>query len=313
MLYRPEQMEDKWVLAYRDGRIAAARSWTGETMAVARAHHDGEVLRIDSVAFAESSGLDVFGDPVVAFDWLIRTHALESRVPLPISSDGAKLLATQPLAGFSIYGRHLFCAAVDYDLGEPEGRLHSDGDLMAAVASGDSGRLQSVIVAGAPVNAPSRFSHGAPALHLCIYLHPELVGQLVDAGADVNAATLKGSTPLMAAAAAGADRTLIERLVAWGARLDAVDAREFAPVHVAAQFGNVHALAALADCGANLQSTTADGLTPLHVAAGTGKSNIVEWLITHGIDPTTPSPLGDAFHIAEKNGHEEVLHVLRKH
>ncbi|MFO0589783.1 MAG: ankyrin repeat domain-containing protein [Polyangiaceae bacterium] len=311
MLYRPERMEDKWVLAYRDGFIAAARSWTGETMAVARAHQDSEVLKLDSITFAEKSGLDVFGDPVAAFDWLIRTHALESRVPLPVSSDGAKILAGQPLAGFSIYGRHLFCAAVDYDLGEPKGRLHSDGDLMAAVGSGDLDRLESVVATGAPVNAPSRFSHGASALHLSIFLHPELVGTLVDAGADVNQATLKGSTPLMAAAAAGADRTLIERLVAWGAELDAGDARGFAAVHVAAQFGNVDALAALVDCGANLRSKTADGLMPLHVAAGTGKSDIVEWLLARGVDPTTPSPLGNALQIAKKNGHDEVIHVLR--
>ncbi|MEO7331095.1 MAG: ankyrin repeat domain-containing protein [Minicystis sp.] len=311
MIYLPEQMEDKWVLAYRDGCIAAARSWTGETMAVARAHHDGEVLKIDSIAFAASSGLDTFGDPVVAFDWLIRTHALESRVPLPISSDGANLLAQQPLTGFSVYGRHLFCAAVDYDLGEPKGRLHSDGDLMTAVTSGDLDRLRSVIAAGAPVNAPSRFNHGAPALLLCVYLHPEFVGPLVDAGADVNVATLQGATPLMAAAA-GADPALIERLVAWGARLDAVDARGFAAVHVATQFGKVDALAALVDCGGNLQSITADGLTPLHIAAGTGKTNIVEWLIAQGIDPTTPSPLGSALEIAEKNGHDEVVQVLRR-
>ncbi|MBL8742994.1 MAG: hypothetical protein JNK04_17920, partial [Myxococcales bacterium] len=117
MLYRPRQMEDKWVIVYRDGRMAAARSWTGETKAVARARHDGDELVLSEVTFADNAGFDVYGDPVAAFDWLIRAHALGARIPFPASADGIAILAAVPLSGFPMYGRQLFCAAVDYELG----------------------------------------------------------------------------------------------------------------------------------------------------------------------------------------------------
>jgi Ankyrin repeats (3 copies)/Ankyrin repeat len=311
MLYRPQQMEDKWVLAYRDGRVAAARSWTGQTMAVARARHGRETLVLTELTFAEDSGFDALGDAVAAFDWLVRTHALESRVPFPASVEGIQVLAAQPLVGFSLYGRHLFCAAVDYEFGEPGGRLHTDGDLVAAVAAGDAERLAAAIAQGAPVNAPCRFNEGATALHLAIHLHPELVEPLLAAGADVNAASLRGSTPLMCAASAGAQRRLLDRLIEAGADVYAADERGFAAVHVAAQFGRPEVLEALVEHGATLSATTERGLTPLHVAAGTGQRKVVEWLVAHGVDPNTTSPLGEPLTIAEGNGHEEVAHFLR--
>lgn len=39
MLFLPQAMEDKWVIAFKSGRIAGARSWSGETQWVADARH----------------------------------------------------------------------------------------------------------------------------------------------------------------------------------------------------------------------------------------------------------------------------------
>ncbi|MEZ4447503.1 MAG: ankyrin repeat domain-containing protein [Polyangiaceae bacterium] len=58
-------------------------------------------------------------------------------------------------------------------------------------------------------------------------------------------------TALMAAAAAGADQALIDRLVAWGATVDDADEWGFEAIHVAAQFGHLDALVALVAHGAN--------------------------------------------------------------
>ena len=115
LLYRPAQMEDKWVIAYREGRLAAARSWVGETKVVADTEHVGETLRLTRVTFAADSGFDVFGDPLRCFDWFMRTHALDERIPLPLSQEGAQRLFEAPLQGFSLFGRQLFCAAIDFE------------------------------------------------------------------------------------------------------------------------------------------------------------------------------------------------------
>lgn len=311
LVYRPEVMEDKWVLAYRDGRVAAARSWTGETKAVAHTRRDGDALVITSIIFADDSGFEAFGDPVCAFDWLIRTHALESRIPFPASKEGANLLAEQPLAGFSLYGRHMFCAAPDYSFDAPEGQLYSDGDLIAAVAEKDPDQALKVLSEGAPVDAPCRFNQGATALYLAIQLESPVLQVLIDAGADVNAATRRGSTPLMAAVAAGAERSTLDVLVKAGAGVNEADEMGFAPIHVAAQFGRTEMIGFLEDYGANLRAKTERGLTPLHVAAGIGKRGFVEELLARGLDPTTPSPLGDPLAIAEENGQSNVVELLR--
>lgn len=228
-----------------------------------------------------------------------------------IHSGGAERLVLSPLEGFSAYGRKLFCAAVDHDLGEAEGRLHSDGDLVAAVTAGDAERVCAVLAQGAPIDAPCRFNDGASALHLTILLHPELIEPLLEAGADVNAATLSGSTPLMAAASAGLASDSIARLIRAGADVHAGDRLGFTAAHVAAQFGKVGALAALVEHGAILSTTTDEGLTPLHVASGTGQREAVEWMVAHGLDPRAPSPLGDPLAIAEENGHQEIARILR--
>lgn len=311
MLYRPEQMEDKWVIALRDGRLAIARSWTGDTKAVAAARHVGDALELDSVTFTEGSGFEALGDPVAAFDWVIRSHALGARIPFPASAEGADVLSKAPLAGFSIHGRQLFCAAVDYEPGSPSGCLFSDGDLAAAVCSGDAEGVREALAAGAPVNAPTRFSDGAPVLHLALMLHPELVELLLDAGADVNAATRRGSTPLMAAASSGAERAVLDRLLSAGAEQTATDEAGFTAAHVAAQFGRVNVLEALVDHDASLSAATKGGLTPLHVAAGLGNVEVVEWIVGRGVDPRTPSPLGDPLAIAEKEGHDALARFLR--
>ncbi|MFM2419652.1 MAG: hypothetical protein RL385_4375, partial [Pseudomonadota bacterium] len=55
MLYCPAQMEDKWVVAWVDGEIRLARSWSGETEAVAPATlRDGE-LQVECILIKPSS------------------------------------------------------------------------------------------------------------------------------------------------------------------------------------------------------------------------------------------------------------------
>ena len=310
MLYRPEQMEDKWVFAYRDGRLAAARSWTGETVAVARVEHDGSALVASELIYAESSGLDLFGDPVATFEWLVRVHALRERVPLPVSPEGAALLEAQPLMGFSLYGRQLFCAAVDFELGTPRGRLYSDGDLAAAVAAGDAGRLAEVLAAGAYVDAPCSFGEGGTALHVAIHLHRELIAPLLAAGADASAATDRGSTPLMAAAASGASRSVLAQLAEAGADVIAADQLGFTALHVAAQFGNVESLEALVELGGDLGARTTSDLAVVHIAAGAGQRSAIQWLLDRGEDTTLPSPLGTPVEIARAEGHDEIAALL---
>jgi hypothetical protein len=73
LLFIPRAMEDKWVIGFKPGRIAGARSWTGETLWLAEARQDASKLRVSKLILAPQAGLASFGDPrcrVVA--WLER-------------------------------------------------------------------------------------------------------------------------------------------------------------------------------------------------------------------------------------------------
>lgn len=90
--------------------------------------------------------------------------------------------------------------------------------------------------------------------------HPEEVGELLRAGADVNAANRSGITPLMTAIAFDAESTkILERLL---------------------------------DAGAMVNARDAGGQTPLMHAAHFGRRAAAEILLARGADPTIRDELG---------------------
>ena len=96
---------------------------------------------------------------------------------------------------------------------------------------------------------------------------------LISAGADVNAETKKGQTPLHFAVLGNA--AVVAALIAGDARLDARDAKGLTPLHGAAGFFQVAAVRALIAAGADVDATDKAGATPLDKANATQRS-IVE-------------------------------------
>ncbi len=85
----------------------------------------------------------------------------------------------------------------------------------------------------------------------------------LETGAEVDARTESGLTPLHFAASAGADPAVIRSLLEAGASLNARTESGLAPLHLAA----VTAIPALLEAGADLNARTEAGHTPLHNAA----------------------------------------------
>ena len=87
------------------------------------------------------------------------------------------------------------------------------------------------------------------------------------AGADPDARTENGNTPLHFAADEG-HADVIETLREAGADPDARDKNGFTPLHAAAWKGDAAAIAVLIETGADPNARAMVGLTPLHFAAG---------------------------------------------
>lgn len=133
---------------------------------------------------------------------------------------------------------------------------------------------------------------------------------LLEAGADVNASQVDGTTALHWAAY-HEDAELIASLVRAGADVNAANRYGVPPLAQAATNGNAAILNALLEAGAEAGTAMKGGETVLMLAARSGNPEAVQALLAHGADPNTHERLGQtALMWAAAEGHTAVVHVL---
>jgi Ankyrin repeats (3 copies)/Ankyrin repeat len=307
MLFIPQAMEDKWVIAFKAGRIAGARSWSGETQWLADTRQEGNKLQVTQLTLAPESGLADWGEPAAALNWLMETHVLGCRVPYPASADGAEALRTAPLAAMSAFGHRLFCAAVDYPVPASGKPVRSDGELVAAIRAGDVARIADLLEAGHSLTTPSR-SNGYRAIHLAVASgNVETVRFLLQQGADPNQTADRLSRPLPLALVVRCDEPILRLLTDAGAELEAADAKAFRPLHAACEVGNVEGIRFLIARGVERDPRTIDGYTPLHIACALGHLEAAQALVELGADVRATSKSGTALEIARSENMPAVI------
>jgi ankyrin repeat protein len=153
------------------------------------------------------------------------------------------------------------------------------------------------------------------------------VQQLIAAGAPVNAANVAGTTPLMSAAANG-NVASVQLLLKAGANVNAVagppmfpvkngivDLGKFTPLILASTYGPASIVKTLLDAGADVNAREARGMTPLMYAAATdhGDIEIARMLIARGADLTVKSNAREtALDWANKSGATSLTALLQK-
>jgi ankyrin repeat protein len=156
-------------------------------------------------------------------------------------------------------------------------------DLHAAAWSGDLDAALAAIAAGADVNARD---HGDwTPLHWVVDMgmvdgdREALVSVLAQAGADLNARSLDGATPLMIACRSG-NGDLVRQLLSMGADLHLRSRDGSTALMEAAGYGDPDTVRFLLESGANRADRKADGRTALDVARDQGWDEIVKLLST---------------------------------
>jgi ankyrin repeat protein len=137
---------------------------------------------------------------------------------------------------------------------------------------------------------------------------------LLEAGADANARSREGQTPLMSAARNGRPGA-IAALLARGAEVNAVESfRGQTALMLAAGEGNVDAVRALIAAGANVTAKSKSGFTPLLFAVRNAQLDAVRLLLEHGADVNDLAPDGTSvLNVAVINAFYEVASVLLDH
>jgi ankyrin repeat protein len=122
--------------------------------------------------------------------------------------------------------------------------------------------------------------------------HSDVVQFLIEKGANVNAASQSGFTPLVFATVKD-DAESIRHLVAAGADPNTTLPSGARAVNVAAAYGNTAAALALIESGADVNAADRSGNTPLHAAAQQGDLPLVKALLAKGADPNARTAKAD--------------------
>ena len=148
-----------------------------------------------------------------------------------------------------------------------------------AVALGDRTRAMELL-RGDPALLQSYSEDGYPAAGLAIFFrHPELARDLIERGADVNAAARNKQrvAPVHAAASVG-DRQSMKLLLERGADPNARQEQGFVPLHSAAGNGDIEMAKLLLEHGADPEARNEAGKTAADIAAEAGKKEVADWL-----------------------------------
>lgn len=155
--------------------------------------------------------------------------------------------------------------------------------LFDAVKSGCRDLIESLLAAGAAVEARDRFAN-TPLVLAAAAGQNEAIELLLAAGAKINHRNLAGSSALLRAAMDNRRRTaalLLER----GADPNLGNGKKLNPLHAAAYNGNDRLVEILLAHGAAVDAVDATGKSPAIYAAARGFVEIVDLLVAAGVDP----------------------------
>lgn len=138
-----------------------------------------------------------------------------------------------------------------------------------------------------------RLLFGMPLVGLCAGLRrTDIVGLLLDAGADVNAAAPASGFDALLSASLNGDSALTRLLLERGANLETTTRSGATPLILAARSGHADVVRLLLAGGANIDAATEQGVTALIYAAMGCHAETVKTLLDAGADVTAKSRSG---------------------
>ena len=223
-------------------------------------------------------------------------------------------------------------------------------EFRQAAGRGDLATVQALLDAGVPVNTRDKYGRTALHF-AANGGQTQVVQWLLDRGANLESRTVSFESPLMYAGLgcrAGTAKLLLDRGAdvyvlnrkAWNVQMFAVQfhcaeleallqhagayapkpddshvrtihATADAPLHVAAQAGDLAIVAALLGAGHDVNAQDSNAVTPLYLAAQNGRAEVARLLIGRGAEVDVRAPYDiTPLWIAAQNGHADVVRLL---
>jgi ankyrin repeat protein/mono/diheme cytochrome c family protein len=180
--------------------------------------------------------------------------------------------------------------------------------LHHAAAFGSLETMRVLLEAGAEVNAANR--RRSTPLHWAIADEAK-VRLLLGRGANVNARVVEGRTPLFLATQLGNPYGVMRALLEHGADPNIASAAGQTPLMISATRGDLEAIKLLLDAKANINAKNGAGETALMAAATDGNPLVVRLMLERGADAKVLSKRNEsALGNAATSGNEETVRLL---
>jgi ankyrin repeat protein len=183
-------------------------------------------------------------------------------------------------------------------------------NLMVAASQGYTDEIRRFIRKGADVNAETR-EGATPLIFAVANMKTEAVATLLEFGAVVDKITDNYETPLMIAAK-NDYFDIAEKLIRAGADVNLADRYGAVPLHYTAIYGYAPLTDMLLYYDAEVDRKTVDGSTPLHGAIWAGNTIIMDILLQNGASPNEKDNEGmTPFLLASYFGDTIAMELLR--
>lgn len=278
-LFIPNKMEHKWAIYFDGITISFVRSWQRKVVVIARTSQQENVLTVDRIeGMFTPDESPAFTKAVLVF--LLISHSAKEIVPAPLPQSLSDDTYKAGLWAFSLYGNMAHVGVFGEDIlatAQKPKPLRCHTLLHIAVARNQLDAVQKLVEEGSNINGLA--GDGLAPLHWSISPAgggTEAMEKLLQLGADPDARSDQGATPLMNAAQSNKPAH-VAMLLAAGAAIDARDHRGFTALHRAAEIGYTELVAYLLQQGADKTLAVGEH-TALSVAVGRGHAAIVELL-----------------------------------
>ncbi|MFI5006234.1 MAG: ankyrin repeat domain-containing protein [Solirubrobacterales bacterium] len=256
-------------------------------------------------------------------------HLEATRVLLDAGADPAAARLGEDLVTVARDRGHKAVAELLEERSTRRGRarpVESDHPFHVAADAGDAARVRALLDAEPGLVHRSDRAGGTPLHRAVAASAREVVGLLLDRGADIHA--IHGPGPGSESGYAAADFQAIDLALwtgpFWGVRGDLETARQLiarGAAHdlvIAAALGDLELVQALLDADhGRIAEARPSGKRALSSAVEFGHEQIVRLLLDRGADPNWPdgstAPRGAALHAAARGGHLALVEVLLAH